>query len=315
MSVVVAAYRTRERAVRAVRSALDQTGVDVEVIAVDDASGDGTADLLRALADPRLRVLEQGTNGGPGAARNRALDVARGTWVAILDSDDWFAPERCARLLDLAAAGGASLVADNLWLVPPGLAAPRGTLFGGRLREPRTFDAAGFVRATLPGRATLALGLAQPLVRRDLIERDRVRYDARIRYTEDFEFSLRCLLAGGRLLVTPAAYYFYSWGHPGAVTGGDRLRNVREALAVNEALLAAPLPPDVRAALRARARVLRDDVVLQSVLAPLRARDPATAFRRAVATPAIVPAGLRRLAAVAARGWGGRRPGPGVGTS
>src|SRR5579872_6487712 len=89
----------------AIASALRQDLSDLEVIVVDDASDDGSVDIAARLAraDPRVRVARLARRGGPGRARNHALDLAQGRWLAILDCDDLMHPERLGRLLASAA--------------------------------------------------------------------------------------------------------------------------------------------------------------------------------------------------------------------
>lgn len=90
-SVVMPAYNRRKLIRDAVRSVLDQTFTDFELIVVDDGSTDGTVDVLSDISDKRLTVLTQ-HNAGPGAARNKGIGVAQGTYVAFLDSDDLYMP-------------------------------------------------------------------------------------------------------------------------------------------------------------------------------------------------------------------------------
>jgi glycosyltransferase involved in cell wall biosynthesis len=97
VSVVIPAYN-RARLIReSVASILGQTLTDLELIVVDDGSTDGTGDIVRAMPDPRVRVLTHAVNRGMAAARNTGLDDARGVYVANLDSDDRAHPERLAR--------------------------------------------------------------------------------------------------------------------------------------------------------------------------------------------------------------------------
>jgi glycosyltransferase involved in cell wall biosynthesis len=83
---------------------LGQSFGDFEAIVVDDASTDGTADVLTALGDVRIRVLRLADNGGVSRARNAAIAVARGDWVAFLDDDNEWAPTYLERQLALAAS-------------------------------------------------------------------------------------------------------------------------------------------------------------------------------------------------------------------
>ena len=116
VSVLVAAYNAEQTIAMAVRSALAQTAHLHEVIVVDDASTDRTLDILHGIADPRLRVLRQSARQGPGVARNRAMEMATGQWLAILDADDAFEPQRLERLLaGFPPANEYTMLADH-WI-------------------------------------------------------------------------------------------------------------------------------------------------------------------------------------------------------
>ena len=103
VSVILPIYNAAAYAEEALRSLLDQTLRDIEVICVDDGSTDGTGDLLNALAeeDDRIVVISK-ANGGAGSARNAGLDVARGEYLSILDIDDFFEPNMLECALNAA---------------------------------------------------------------------------------------------------------------------------------------------------------------------------------------------------------------------
>lgn len=98
VSVIVPTYNRLHTLPRAVGSVLAQTERDFELIVVDDASTDGTADYLSGLRDPRVRAIEQRGQParplGVSGARNLGLEAARADIVAFLDSDDAFLPNR-----------------------------------------------------------------------------------------------------------------------------------------------------------------------------------------------------------------------------
>jgi glycosyltransferase involved in cell wall biosynthesis len=93
ISVVIPTYNRRVLVVDAVKSVLAQEGCEFEVIVVDDGSTDGTADVLASL--PGVRFLLQ-PRQGVAAARNAGARVARGEWLAFLDSDDLWRPGKLA---------------------------------------------------------------------------------------------------------------------------------------------------------------------------------------------------------------------------
>lgn len=95
VSVVVPSYNHAAWVAAAVRSALDQTLADVEVIVVDDGSTDDSRAVLAGLRDPRLTVVHQ-ANAGAHAALDAGIGRARAPLIAILNSDDAYHPERLA---------------------------------------------------------------------------------------------------------------------------------------------------------------------------------------------------------------------------
>src|SRR5690606_9522045 len=116
VSIVMANYNGAAHIAAAVRSVLRQTETSLELIVSDDGSDDDSLACARAAADgdPRLVVVGAKRRSGPAAARNRALAVARGGWLAIVDNDDYIEPGRLARLIDAAEADGADIAADDL---------------------------------------------------------------------------------------------------------------------------------------------------------------------------------------------------------
>jgi glycosyltransferase involved in cell wall biosynthesis len=95
VSVVIPAWRCADYVEAAVHSAQTQTSPPLEVIVVDDASGDGTAERARAAG---ATVIEHEANEGVGAARNAGVEAARGEWIALLDCDDEWLPHHLETL-------------------------------------------------------------------------------------------------------------------------------------------------------------------------------------------------------------------------
>jgi len=105
VTVVLPVYEVEDLLDDTLRSLREQTVKDLEVIAVDDGSKDGSLGVLRRHAErwPALRVVSQ-ENRGAAAARNHAFDLARGKFIALQDSDDTSEPRRFERQLDLLRA-------------------------------------------------------------------------------------------------------------------------------------------------------------------------------------------------------------------
>jgi GT2 family glycosyltransferase len=121
VSVIVPTYNRAALLRRAVASVLGQTFDDLELIVVDDASGDDTPRLPELVRDPRLRYLRRERQGGAAAARNSGIAQARGEFLAFLDSDDVWLPDKLAQQVPrLRSAGaGVTLVYGGLLRLEP----------------------------------------------------------------------------------------------------------------------------------------------------------------------------------------------------
>ena len=94
ISVIIPTYNRASLLKEALDSVLAQTYTDYEVIVIDDGSTDNTEEMMQAfLTDSRIRYIKQ-SNAGVSAARNHGIFEARGEWIAFLDSDDLWFPEK-----------------------------------------------------------------------------------------------------------------------------------------------------------------------------------------------------------------------------
>src|SRR5215210_3056453 len=105
VSVSMVTYNHEKYVDEAIRSVLDQTFGDLELVIVNDGSTDGTADRIAAFDDPRIVAIHQ-DNQGPSAATNRALAACRGKYVALFSGDDVCRPDRIRRQVEEYVRGG-----------------------------------------------------------------------------------------------------------------------------------------------------------------------------------------------------------------
>ena len=111
VSVVTPIWNAAATLAETVASVRAQDFEDWEMLLIDDASTDGSPALARALADadPRIQVLTLPENGGPAAARNAGIRAARGRYIAFVDADDLWRPQKLARQIGFMRAGGHAL--------------------------------------------------------------------------------------------------------------------------------------------------------------------------------------------------------------
>jgi O-antigen biosynthesis protein len=106
VSVIIPTYNRAHVLTPAISCVLNQTCADIELLVVDDGSTDDTAAVVTSFSDARVRYLRQETNRGASAARNVGLRRARAQFIAFLDSDDDWSPDKLARQLEVFAANG-----------------------------------------------------------------------------------------------------------------------------------------------------------------------------------------------------------------
>ena len=211
VSVVIPAYNAESHLERAVASVLEQTLPPTQVVLVDDASTDGTLEVMRALAErhPEVVVVPLDENAGPGHARNRAFDIATGDWVAVHDADDVISPGRLAAMVALGKQQSADVVLDNFVFVNATTGRRRPSRIpAGDGWEPVPLHA--FLRGARAFNYAPTWTLLQPVVRRDLLDRHGVRYPTHTRHGEDFLFMVELYLAGARCVRLRQPGYVYT---------------------------------------------------------------------------------------------------------
>jgi glycosyltransferase involved in cell wall biosynthesis len=185
ISVVIPTSGRVEFLATAVRTALNQRGVSLEVIVVDDSSTDATKTWVRRRADPRLRLVVHGARQGVSVARNSGIRAGRGQWIAFLDDDDVWAGDKLVSQLTAAVGSGRQWAYTGDVHVDNQLR----LLGGGPPLSPQAAVAA------LASYNTLASGGSSVLVRADLLATVG-GFDAGLRRTEDWDMWLR-LAANG----------------------------------------------------------------------------------------------------------------------
>jgi succinoglycan biosynthesis protein ExoO len=210
VTVIIPTFQAEATLSRAVQSALGQTMRDIEVIVADDGSTDASWRLIADWlpGDPRLRALRNKRNRGKSAVMNCAIAFARGRWLAVLDADDWYHPDRLAALATLGETSKADMVADNQFIYDAVAATVVGPAWPiGGIDWELTFD------DYLLGSNVydvFNLGMLKPLVRTEFVRARHLSYDESARIGEDFLYLFELFLRGGRAAICDTPYYFYT---------------------------------------------------------------------------------------------------------
>ncbi len=113
VSIVMPSYNTASYIKESIQSILNQTYTNWELIIVDDCSTDNTDEVLAAITDSRIRYFKNEKNSGAAVSRNKALREARGQWIAYLDSDDIWMPEKLEKQIWFMQKNGYSFSYTN----------------------------------------------------------------------------------------------------------------------------------------------------------------------------------------------------------
>ncbi len=107
VSIITPSYNTAKFIEETIKSVLSQTYTEWEMLIVDDCSTDNTDEVVAPyLADPRIRYLKNGKNSGAAVSRNYALREAKGKWIAFLDSDDLWEPDKLTKQIEFMKGNG-----------------------------------------------------------------------------------------------------------------------------------------------------------------------------------------------------------------
>lgn len=109
VSIIMPSWNTENYIAKSIQSVIDQTYKNWELIIVDDCSTDNTDEVVRAFNDQRIKYLKNEKNSGAALTRNRALKEARGEWIAFLDSDDLWVPEKLEHQINFMKKKGCNL--------------------------------------------------------------------------------------------------------------------------------------------------------------------------------------------------------------
>jgi glycosyltransferase involved in cell wall biosynthesis len=244
VTIAIPCFNAVDTIGRALASALAQDWDNLEILVCDDASTDGSAEVVARLAagDQRVRLIRQEQNRGPGAARARLVEEAGGEFVCFFDDDDESLPGRIAtqraRIVAYEAETGAALVvcyASGERRYPSGYAKPL-VAIGTRGEVPRGEALADYLLyyRRMPGWHYGAGVPSSALMARRSTILAAGNFDPSLRRVEDVDFAIRLALKGGHFIGTAESLYVqYATG--GADKSPQRNLEAEQALAERNA--------------------------------------------------------------------------------
>ena len=295
VSLLIVARNAEKFIGEALISASRQAYEHLDILVVDDRSTDATASIVRrhAARDPRIR-LETGDGEGLSAVRNKSLDLARGRFAAILDSDDILHPRHVETLVREIRTSGATFVSANMIVFSRG---PRPTArpfaTHSEFAAPRALTRLDFMHGGNAASGHPSYGTLKPMMDLHRLRKQAIRYDTSLRIGEDFDFVDQAMLAGASYRLVPEQTYFYR-KHAGSVSH----RMPKEDLLALIAAARGSKDPTIDAASSARVETLEAMVAHSDAVTALKQGDIGSALKAIAARPQVAHA----LAASSAEG-------------
>ncbi|MCA1200122.1 glycosyltransferase family 2 protein [Sphingomonas sp. R647] len=210
VSVIVPTYNVQDYILSTITSVLSQTYKNVEVLCIDDCSSDATVAIIKSIDDCRVKLSTSDANQGAGRSRSRGLELARGRYIAFLDSDDLWYPDKIAQQIAALQSSGAAAAYSYYDIM----------------------DESGVVydcENDLPELVTYRSLLAHCYIRTSSFIYDVEKVGADIRFVnarkrQDYLFFLEVLRRVGQAILVPTVTCSYRI-HPGSVSS-NKLRNI-----------------------------------------------------------------------------------------
>lgn len=229
VTIVMPVFNAGSLLYDSVRSCINQTNEDWELIAVDDGSTDRSREVIASFGDSRISLIELGSNRGPSEARNVALDHASGQWITFLDADDAFRSDRLSRLLAISDRNpSADVIFDALHRWHGVESIPNTVMLAPE------FDKEFQLRSVTPELWIREFCYAKPFIRSSLIG-EKIRFATDIYGSQDTVFFLRCLAATSQPGIHVDLPLYIYRNTPGSIVA-NKARHVSDSIAAVEQL-------------------------------------------------------------------------------
>lgn len=224
ISIIVPVYNTEKYLDCCIQSILAQTYTDFELLLIDDGSTDSSGAICDKYAeqDARVRVFHK-ENGGASAARNLGLDNAQGEWVTFCDSDDWLDSDLYEKMRKSADEERSEMVVAGIKIdeegknIPP-MQCPQDYVHKASISNLRMIEGFGLSSA------------CNKLIKRDLLEKHKVRFDDRLQMWDDLWVILRLRFFAPKISVIRDSFYHYKMTESPSITKSTISKKVSSQL-------------------------------------------------------------------------------------
>lgn len=234
VSILVPIYNVSRYLRECMDSLVSQTLKDIEIVCINDGSTDDSLDILNEYArtDSRVVVISK-PNGGLPSARNAALNVARGEYVGFVDSDDYVSRDMYEIMYNKAMNRKSEIVVCGAVLLPKD---PSPDEWFKTVLSPRDVHYSKFTKEVLSEAGSQPF-VWRMIVKRSLIEENKIRFDESIIIGEDLGFQLRIYPRAQRITFISDKLYFYRWMREGSIMDSSTYSDCSKRVVAHIALI------------------------------------------------------------------------------
>ena len=250
-----------------IRSAANQTLSDIEIIVVDDGSLDQTPEIIKRWSDVdgRVKFFWHPNSRGVSAARNTAIRAAKGEWLAVLDADDEFYPNRLDIMVQEGEARKLDIIIDNLDVIDYVKGESLGVAFPPDwMSLSRPLPKNYLIERDLPYRQKMGFGFCKPVFKRQSFLAQIGGYDERLKCSEDVVALQMALFNGAQVGVINYAGYLYNRQLHSSSSRRHANADISRANRTL-ALVAEARHPETKALLKARQIMIDYDGLIRSL--------------------------------------------------
>jgi len=220
VSVIIPTYNRANCLKRAIDSVLNQSITNWELLIIDNNSKDDTESVIKSYFDPRIKFFKINNHGVIAASRNKGIRSAKGKYLAFLDSDDWWTPEKLEKSIESLEAG-ADFIYHDLYIVPP-------SIFRSKKIKSRQVVQPVFKDLLINGSAICNSSV---VIRRELMEQIKgFSEDSKLVAAEDYEAWLRISKIVEKFKRLPECLGYYSVGLDNVSSPEHTIMNIKRIL-------------------------------------------------------------------------------------
>ncbi len=221
VSIIIPVYNAEVYLKQCLNSVITQTGVNIEIICIDDCSSDGSKMVLERIAkcDDRIVLIYNDKNMGQSYSRNRGIEAANGKYLLFVDADDSIAPSTVKRVYDEANEDCLDILGFRLEMILETDFESKKSILGCSIEKNEVIDGKTLFSSCIKNGTTF-LSACTFIYRRDFIMKNSIRFKEGILH-EDNLFCIECMMNAGRVRLIKDSLYLYKKRMNSTTTSSD----------------------------------------------------------------------------------------------